>query len=329
MRVIDRNGLVYESIDYSMCLSHHGILGQKWGKQNGPPYPLNGSAHSSSEKKAGWQDSLSKNRVTFGSSEHKQNKSQKPKKDSDRKSALGFAAIMALNIVTLNPVGLAVNTKRLIDYGRAKANGALEKTRTKKLEIDKKTGLRLKDKECSPEEDMKHINPEYKNFDANTKNNCMLCTTAYELRRRGYDVRAGLTTTGYESKEALKWFPKGKIETAYAAPNPKDKKAIIKENLKINFGAGGKEKYQKLSQLLFKYGNGARGNLMLLFAGGGGHSVVWENSGGKLVIRDCQSNKVYSSPAQIKRILSQTISAQAMRTDNIDFDLETIKRYLL
>ena len=58
MRVIDRNGLVYESIDYSMCLSHHGILGQKWGKQNGPPYPLGASDHSAAEKKAGWKKSL-------------------------------------------------------------------------------------------------------------------------------------------------------------------------------------------------------------------------------------------------------------------------------
>lgn len=24
-------------------LQHHGIIGQKWGKRNGPPYPLNGS----------------------------------------------------------------------------------------------------------------------------------------------------------------------------------------------------------------------------------------------------------------------------------------------
>ena len=32
-------------------LTHHGILGQKWGKQNGPPYPLNPANRSSIEKK--------------------------------------------------------------------------------------------------------------------------------------------------------------------------------------------------------------------------------------------------------------------------------------
>lgn len=32
-------------------LQHHGILGQKWGKRNGPPYPLNSSDYSISELK--------------------------------------------------------------------------------------------------------------------------------------------------------------------------------------------------------------------------------------------------------------------------------------
>ena len=31
-------------------LSHHGILGQKWGKKNGPPYPLSSNQHSMAEK---------------------------------------------------------------------------------------------------------------------------------------------------------------------------------------------------------------------------------------------------------------------------------------
>ena len=39
-------------------LYHHGILGQKWGKLNGPPYPLDSKDHSASEKKAGWRQSL-------------------------------------------------------------------------------------------------------------------------------------------------------------------------------------------------------------------------------------------------------------------------------
>ena len=41
-------------------LKHHGILGQKWGKRNGPPYPLDAGDHSAAEKKAGWRKSLKK-----------------------------------------------------------------------------------------------------------------------------------------------------------------------------------------------------------------------------------------------------------------------------
>jgi hypothetical protein len=34
------------------ALMHHGILKQKWGQRNGPPYPLNRSDYSAAEKKA-------------------------------------------------------------------------------------------------------------------------------------------------------------------------------------------------------------------------------------------------------------------------------------
>lgn len=56
-------------------LLHHGILGQKWGKQNGPPYPLGASDHSAAEKKAGYRKSLKSD--TKDSKESK--KKNKPK----------------------------------------------------------------------------------------------------------------------------------------------------------------------------------------------------------------------------------------------------------
>lgn len=39
-------------------LYHHGILGQKWGQKNGPPYPLKAESHSRLEKKDNWRRSL-------------------------------------------------------------------------------------------------------------------------------------------------------------------------------------------------------------------------------------------------------------------------------
>lgn len=45
-----------ESIEHSDHLEHYGILGQKWGDQNGPPYPLNPSQKSYSEKKQAKMD---------------------------------------------------------------------------------------------------------------------------------------------------------------------------------------------------------------------------------------------------------------------------------
>lgn len=61
--------------DYNGTLAHHGILGQKWGHQNGPPYPLDAKDHSSSEQKAGWRASLKA-------------KSEAKKKDKQRKANL-------------------------------------------------------------------------------------------------------------------------------------------------------------------------------------------------------------------------------------------------
>lgn len=46
------------SYDY---LEHHGIDGQKWGKRNGPPYPLDYKSHSAEEKRKNPKYKLSGN----------------------------------------------------------------------------------------------------------------------------------------------------------------------------------------------------------------------------------------------------------------------------
>lgn len=310
-------------------LAHHGILGQKYGVRNGPPYPLGASAHSAAEKKAGWRKSLSTSKTRYGSQGSSKDstsvKKPKEKKDSDNSSAAFFLARMALDIVGFRPIRLAMDTKRLMDYGQSKVKQALENKRVSKLEVDKKTGFHLKNKEMTPEEDMKHINPGYKNFNANTKNNCMLCTTAYELRRRGYDVQAGISTKGYQYKNVEEWFPKAKVKNIYS-PDRSDKKQLSKEGVKAVLGISGKEKFQKLSESLLKHGDGARGNLMVSWnLKGGGHSIVWENQNGRVILRDCQSGKKYTSDRQIASLLSKTVDAQYARTDNVDFDERKLK----
>ncbi len=70
--------------NYNYYLYHHGILGQRWGKKNGPPYPLGSSDHSASEKKAGWRKSLDK---PNGSS-HTRN--SKVSKNTDNSEKEGF-----------------------------------------------------------------------------------------------------------------------------------------------------------------------------------------------------------------------------------------------
>lgn len=48
------------------CLEHHGILGQRWGKRNGPPYPLEPSSRSSAEKKANGDKHTSSAKKAYG-----------------------------------------------------------------------------------------------------------------------------------------------------------------------------------------------------------------------------------------------------------------------
>ena len=68
-------------------LYHHGIIGQKWGKRNGPPYPLDAGSYSAAEKRAGKLDEkIEKNKVRASRAESKRAKAAaKANRDFQRK----------------------------------------------------------------------------------------------------------------------------------------------------------------------------------------------------------------------------------------------------
>lgn len=117
-------------------INHHGILGQKWGKQNGPPYPLGSGDHSAAEKRAGWKKSLSSGAKTAAKAAGKAVKATAKtgakvvkKTMSNAGKAARFAGKAAV-IGTLAGGGPLVGAARLAAYGAAK--NAIKKSAAKR-----------------------------------------------------------------------------------------------------------------------------------------------------------------------------------------------------
>lgn len=189
-----------------------------------------------------------------------------------------------------------------------------------------------REKEYSIEDDAKRVNPSFNNFDNNTKSNCMLCTTTYDLRRRGFDVTANKASVGYTTETINKWYPKAKIKTIKETYSEKEQKYLNKMKEKgreaeaefyLSMAAKRKpETIESISKDLMSQGDGARGNLMVRWTLGGGHSVAYENSGRKTIVVDSQSNKTYTLDSFLKRTSGPVSFA---RLDNVDFDPSAIK----
>lgn len=257
-------------------LYHHGVLGQKWGKRNGPPYPLDDSKHSASEKKAGWKKSLLKKDGLVGEVD-------------PELASLGVQLGIYVAMIAAVLIKKAVDYKHDISENRDN-NGKFSDIKAIKVPPPH-----------TPDKDQAAVNKNY-GKDLEHSMNCTMCTTAYELRRRGYDVEASITAQGRYTKDAASWFNI-------------DKKDIVKT-----------KRYRELVESLNSQPDGARGNICCEVGPYHSlHSMVWEKEKGKVIIRDCQTNTKYDSVEDsiiCKRC--DNTSYQYFRTDNAVINEEKI-----
>lgn len=131
---------------YNDYISHHGILGMKWGKRNGPPYPLGAEDHSASEKKAGYKKSIKGSDTDAGISKtkkHKHSKLAKPNKQFEKeyKDILNSAKtdeekdirIRELDKKYANP-NITKTDKKVSNSKQEKINKEIDNTNVKKEE---------------------------------------------------------------------------------------------------------------------------------------------------------------------------------------------------
>ena len=153
--------------------------------------------------------------------------------------------------------------------------------------VEAKSGLPVMDTKETKEDALRKINPSKKTTLASSGNNCCLCTVAYDMRRRGYDVIANqnppidlVYDIGAEDVSMMyKGFPK---------------------EVKTKTAAG-------LEKALSKQPDGARGAAFCSWNGGsGGHVVAYEVEKGKATLYDCQTGKRYEKPSDLFNDVSDT-----------------------
>lgn len=297
--------MVYET-RYTDYLTHYGIKGQKWGVRR---FQRKDGTRTPAGKKRYSGDSETSSNVD--SSEKKRGLTDKQKK--------------------ILKTGAVVAGTALAAYGAYKLYGAYT---GRGMEIDPETGFRLLKKPESTMDCLNAINPGKVRILSSTKNteiisgsstNCMLCTTAYELRRRGYDVHAGFDTSGRG------YFPENLFPRIFKNAPETTKIWQAVDDIANGKDYSAADKFSRLTDSLKDVPNGARGNLCVWYKSGigGGHSMIWEKVDGKLRFMDGQTGVIYNDLAnQVLKHTHDLKPIEVLRTDNLEFNPKAIGPFI-
>ena len=161
--------------------------------------------------------------------------------------------------------------------------------------------------------------------------NCVYCTTAAELRRRGYDVEAKNSPgRGHAAGQTMKWWKGSKYENfmGESVSNPKKADKFVMDTIKREEKSSSRNAEQQMAHMakvLGSQGVGAHGDLLVKSAFSG-HSVEYavEKSGVK--IYDNQFKRKYDSVDEFFKVNSDFYPHRStfIRFDTCEPDIDAM-----
>lgn len=317
-------------------LAHHGILGMKWGRKNGPPYPIGVSDHSASEKKAGWRKSLDRpakdTHTKKGSSKNDAGTEKRGLTDKQKKAIKIGIAATATTLAVIGGYKLAKSGKLdpMIEKGRDALDKLMGKSEFREQKIGnagvggdaKSLGFKKKLIKESPEKFINKINPKFSS-DVAYQMNCGNCSLAFELQSRGLNVEARGNPTGMTMANMGRFF-KGIKSESFCEINNVDVPAFDTVKSYSDLRNRGQKVYEiAANKISDQFKDGSRG-VMYIPLQRGAHFMNWVKEDGFVKIYDAQDPKrdvladVFSLYEYHPNLLDDTFSA--LRLDDLELN---------
>lgn len=276
-------------------LLHYGTMGMRWGvrKKN---ESSNRESESPEKKKSNHRLKLEEKYQTKGMSQEEAEKAA-----SRRVRAEKFVAVAGVITVAAATAYVATRTIKILDIEKD-----IQKNMPSIFDTSRNNGITsLSDLPTiktnhSIIDDLKSINPRYPTVrptkwgakDSVWETNCGYCATAFEMRRRGFDVEAVSNGRGMSPITPLSLFEGVEIKTT----TPKSAIDDIRKEC-------------------IKWGEGARGMVSVSWKGGGGHAFSFEHVD-NYGLPEFMDPQVNSSNAM--SYFSKASSVRFIRLDNLE-----------
>lgn len=270
-------------------LYHHGILGQKWGVRR---FQNKDGSLTQAGKNRRKKEDTETDQVAKGKSFVERYSNQKVSQIGKAGGAGEELAVQAIAYTTAiaTMYGISKLSEHFSRKAKMKELDEYNKTKDIKSFAD---APRLSQK-MSAKDSMKLTNPDYPS--EGTTMNCTFCTTAMALREKGYDVRARkVKGDGFYADDLFK--------ATFDSPEIKMSR---------------RSKPDDVLKTLASNGNGAYGNLTVMWTLGGGHSVFWKNENGKTHIYDGQSGEEITSSASATRNFMSYVNLRNVKYNRLD-----------